>query len=141
MLHSVSSLIPCVELQKKKEDIAKEICNTNSTSTNPGYMIDCNDTLALWQNLLDVESEIERASVHNYSALPVCEPDCENYHLYGMKNTLGLFEAAMDSEEAGMECECLPNCEETVFKTQVNSFEASSRTRPKSSIEAVGINS
>ncbi len=69
------------------------------------------------RRMYEIDVQMRKLSAQNYSALPPCLPSNKYDPRF---NSLGDFEAAMDSEEAGMDCGCLPNCEEVIFKTQVS---------------------
>ena len=55
----------------------------------------------------------------NWNTFDMCFSNTGDYDFYGQKNGLALFEKAMNSNEPLKDCNCLPNCEETAFETQV----------------------
>ncbi len=50
-----------------------------------------------------------------FSGLPICTLSSADPNMDG----LVIFENAMDSADSLSGCECLPNCEETQYRTQV----------------------
>ena len=54
-----------------------------------------------------------------FADLPVCVSHFKKFHSIKQRNALAEFEAAMNSLDALDGCNCKPNCEEVIFKTQV----------------------